>query len=226
MQPNFTQGTIARSTSAIQQSFAWMFGGLLVTAITSLAAAADPNLQRALLSSQVPVIVLMLAEIGLVFFIYARITQMSHAAAVGSFLLYSALNGVTFSIIFLMFAQSAIFSAFLSTSLIFGVMALYGFATKSDLSGIGSIAMMLVFGLIIASVVNVFIRSGPFGLLISYATVAIFCALTAYDTQKIKMVSTQIQSDNVGIYGALTLYLDFINIFLALLNIFGGRKDD
>ena len=203
-----------------------MFGGLLVTAITSLAASADPNLQRTLATSPAIMIVLMLAELGLVFFISARITQMSYGTAIGSFLLYSALNGVTFSIIFLIYASSTIFSAFLSTSLIFGVMALYGFATKSDLSSIGSIAFMLVIGLIIASVVNMFIHSGPFGLLISYATVGIFCALTAYDTQNIKMMSTQIQSSNLGIYGALRLYLDFINIFLALLRIFGGSRNN
>jgi FtsH-binding integral membrane protein len=203
-----------------------MFGGLMVTAVTSLAAASDPNMQRTLAANPMIMIVLMLAELGLVFFISARIQQMSHATAVGSFLLYSALNGVTLSIIFLVYAASSIFAAFLSTSLIFGVMSLYGFATKKDLSGIGSIAMMLVFGLIIASVVNMFLRSGPMAMLLSYATVGIFCALTAYDTQNLKVMSTQMQSDNLGIYGALRLYLDFINIFLALLRIFGGSRNN
>jgi FtsH-binding integral membrane protein len=226
MRENPTYSAIARSTTIIQQAFAWMFGGLMVTAVTSLAAASDPNMQRTLAANPMIMIVLMLAELGLVFFISARIQQMSHATAVGSFLLYSALNGVTLSIIFLVYAASSIFAAFLSTSLIFGVMSLYGFATKKDLSGIGSIAMMLVFGLIIASVVNMFLRSGPMAMLLSYATVGIFCALTAYDTQNLKVMSTQMQSDNLGIYGALRLYLDFINIFLALLRIFGGSRNN
>ena len=226
MQPTYTYAQTSRATTVIQQSFSWMFGGLLVTAISAMAAASDPNLRQLLMTSPFLLIGLMLAELGLVFFIAAGIQRMSHTTAVVSFLAYSTLNGVTMSWIFWMYAGTTITAAFLSTSLIFGVMALYGLVTKKDLSGIGSIAMMGLFGIIIASFVNMLFGSSQMSYLLSYLTILVFCGLTAYDTQKIKAMSAQMDGGNLGIFGALTLYLDFINIFLALLRIFGnGRRD-
>jgi len=226
MEPNYSNAAIARSTSIIQQAFAWMFGGLMVTALTAFAAASDMSFQQTLLHSPWIMIVLFVAELGLVFFISAGMQRMSHATAVGAFLLYSALNGVTFSFILLAYATATIYGAFFATSLIFGVMALHGAATKSDLSGVGSIAMMFLVGVILVSIVNFFLHSTGLTMLISYAIVAIFCALTAYDVQKLKTMSTQMEGGNLGIYGALSLYLDFINIFLALLRIFGGSRNN
>ena len=226
MEPNYTNVTAARSTTIIQQAFGWMFGGLMVTALTAMAAASDMSFQQTLVHIPLIMIVLFLAELGLVFFISAGLQRMSHATAVGAFLLYSALTGVTFSFIFLAYTGATIYGAFFGTSLIFGVMALYGAATKSDLSSVGSLAIMLLIGVIIVSVINFFLHISGLAIILSYAIVGIFCALTAYDTQKLKVLSTQMEGGNLGIYGALSLYLDFINIFLALLRIFGGSRNN
>ncbi len=226
MEQRLSYSSGARAISIVQQSFAWMFGGLLVTAASAYAAASDAGMQHVLQSNPMISMVLMLAELGLVFFLSAGIMRMSHTTAVVSFLVYALLTGVTLSSIFFIYTGAAIFGAFLSTSLIFGVMALYGFVTKSDLSGVGSIAIMGVIGLIIASVVNMFLHSSQLSYLLSYLTIVIFCGLTAYDTQKIKNLSAQMDGQNLGIFGTLSLYLDFLNIFLALLSVFGKSSEN
>lgn len=226
MNANYSNAAIARSNSIIEQAFGWMFGGLMVTAVTAMAAASDMGFQQTLHENPLLFWGLILAELGLVVLISAGIQRMSRAAAVGAFLLYAGLTGVTISTIFLIYTATAIYGAFLATGLIFGVMALYGYATKTDLTSIGNLGFMLVLGLIIAWVVNMFLHSGPLAMLISFATVVIFCGLTAYDTQKLKVLSTQMEGGNLGIYGALSLYIDFINIFLALLRIFGGSRNN
>ena len=226
MERSYEISQSARATSAIQQSFAWMFGGLLITAMCAVAAASDVGLQRALIENRLLFYGLLIAEFGLVVFISAGIARMTYGVAIGAFVAYAALNGVTLSLIFAIFTGASIAGAFLSASLVFGTMALYGFATKKDLSSLGSICMMILIGVIIAMVINLFLQSGTMSLLLSCAAVVIFAGLTAYDTQKIKMLSTQMDGKNLGIYGALTLYLDFINIFINLLRIFGQGRNN
>jgi uncharacterized protein len=217
-----------RSTAAIttlHQAFAWMFGGLLVTGFTSLLVATDAALQQAIFGNQIVFFGLMIAELVMVVALSARITTLSQPAAIGMYLAYAALNGLTISIIFAIYTSAAIFSAFFTASLVFGVMAVIGYTTKKDLSGMGSLAMMALIGVIIASVVNFFVHSSGLNWILSCLTVLIFTGLTAYDTQKIKGMSESMPGGNAGIYGALALYLDFINIFLALLRLFGDRRN-
>ncbi len=201
-----------------------MFAGLMVTAGTAFAAASDKAFQQALATNPILFWGIVICELGLVFWLSAGITRMSRSTAIAAFLVYAGLNGVTLSLLALAYSGASIGGAFVATSLVFGIMAIYGYITKSDLSGVGSIAIMALLGLIIASVVNVFLHSGPIAIILSYVTIVIFCALTAYDTQKLKALAMQMDGESLGIYGALSLYLDFINIFLAILRIFGGNN--
>ena len=217
-----TYSASARAVSLIQEAFSWMFGGLMVTAVTAFAAASDMEFQRALATNPILFWGLIICEFGLVIWLGAGVTRMSRPVAIGAFVLYAALNGVTLSLLALVYSGASIGGAFVATSLVFGIMALYGYATKSDLSSVGSIAFMGLIGVILATVVNFFLHSGPIAIVISYITIVVFCALTAYDTQKLKTMAMQMSGESLGIYGALALYLDFINIFLAILRIFGG----
>jgi FtsH-binding integral membrane protein len=172
---------------------------------------------------------LLFGELGLVWFVTARIDSLSGVTATFLFLLYSVLNGLTFSVIFLVYTASSIGSTFFVTAATFGVMSIYGYTTKRDLTSLGNLMFMALIGLIIASVVNIFLGSEMLYWITTYAGVLIFVGLTAYDTQKIKqMASTDFgTSENVqkgALMGALRLYLDFINLFLFLLRLFGRRK--
>lgn len=220
--------TVARTTqtqvSVINQSFAWMFVGLVITGITSFFIASSPALVGALFSNVLLYYGLIIAELGLVFFLSLRIRSMSFEAALGSFLVYSLLNGVTLSVIFLAYTSTSVASTFFATAFLFGGMAFYGYTTKRDLTTIGNLAFMALIGLIIASVVNIFLHSNAFSYVLSYLAIFIFVGLTAYDTQKIKNFPSTVGSNNLGVLGALMLYLDFINIFLNLLRILGRRR--
>ncbi len=202
-----------------------MFVGLLCTGIVSLMVAANTALVNLIFSNMIVFFGLLLAELALVFFVSARIQKMSFGAAVTCFLLYSLLNGVTLSMIFLIYTSNSVAVTFLVSSLLFGVMALYGITTKRDLTSFGNLAIMALIGVILASVVNFFLKSDTFSYIISILAVAIFIGLTAYDTQKIKRLAENGASENMGILGALTLYLDFINLFLNLLRLLGRRRD-
>ena len=164
----------------------------------------------------------------LVWYVSARIMSLSFTTATGLFMLYSLLNGLTLSVLFAVYTRSSIASTFFITAGTFGAMSLYGYFTKKDLSSWGNILIMAVIGLIIASVVNMFMQSSMMYWIITYAGVLIFVGLTAYDTQKIKqMLANQEineQTQKLALLGALSLYLDFINLFLYLLRIFGDRK--
>ena len=210
----------------INQSFLWMFVGLLVTTLSSLFVVSSQSLMNAIYSNSIIFYGLIIAELALVFFLSLRITKMSYATALISFLIYSVLNGATLSTIFLIYTGASIVSTFLVSALVFGVMAFYGFTTKRDLTTIGNLAVMALFGVIIASLVNIFLKNDAFSYILSYLAVAIFIGLTAYDTQKIKQMESYSDNQNLGILGALTLYLDFINIFLNLLRIIGRRRSD
>ena len=212
--------TLAPS-SFLQRVFAWMFAGLLVTAGAAAVIGSSDALLTDITANPLLLIVLFVAQLGLVFAIAARADRMSPALATGLFLLYSATNGVIFALVFELYTSQSIFTAFAVTAGMFGAMALYGYVTKTDLSKLGSILFMALIGLILATVVNIFVANEALYWITTYAGVAIFAGLTAYDVQKIKQYEGG-QGD--AIRGALSLYLDFINMFLFLLRIFGQSR--
>ena len=191
-------------------------------------AASNPAVQQLLFASPLRWVV-MLAPLALVFFLSFRIQNMSVSAAQTTFWVYAALMGVSLSSIFLVYTGQSIVQTFFVTAASFGALSLYGYTTKKDLSGMGSFLIMGLFGLIIASIVNIFLASSALQFAISAIGVLIFAGLTAYDTQKIKEM--YFDADDVAvagrkaIMGALTLYLDFINLFTFLLQFLGNRDD-
>jgi FtsH-binding integral membrane protein len=211
--------------------YGWMTAGLGVTALTALAVASSESMMQLIFGNAMITIMLFIGQIGLVMYLSARINKLSGSAATGLFLAYSALNGVTLSAILLVYASSTIFNAFFTAAGMFAAMSIYGMVTKKDLTGMGQFMMMGLFGLIIASIINMFIGNGPMDMVISIIGVIIFAGLTAYDSQKLRyMGETMPMGDETAIrrgsiLGALTLYLDFINLFLFLLRLFGGSRD-
>ncbi|GFM31744.1 Bax inhibitor-1/YccA family protein [Desulfovibrio subterraneus] len=211
--------------------YGWMTAGLGVTALTALAVASSESMLQLIFGNAMITIMLFIGQIGLVMYLSARINKLSGSAATGLFLAYSALNGVTLSAILLVYASSTIFNAFFTAAGMFAAMSIYGMVTKKDLTGMGQFMMMGLFGLIIASIINMFIGNGPMDMVISIIGVIIFAGLTAYDSQKLRyMGETMPMGDETAIrrgsiLGALTLYLDFINLFLFLLRLFGGSRD-
>lgn len=209
--------------------FGWMFLGLLLTAGAAFFATSSPALLNVLFGNYFSFIILMLAEFALVMYLSARITRMQYGTAIFSFLLYSVLNGLTLSVILLVYTYSSVAYTFGITSITFGVMSLYGFITRTDLTRIGNMLFMGLIGLIVLSVVNMFLRASSIEWLISILGIFIFLGLTAYDTQKIKQyyystIDNLELSRKIAIMGALRLYLDFINLFLTLLRLFGKRR--
>lgn len=210
--------------------YGWMTGGLALTAGIALYVASNPSLVQAIFSNTMIVILLIIAQFGLVITLSAAIRKLSPGTAGGLFLLYSALTGVTFSVIFLAYTQADIFKAFLTAGGMFGAMSIYGMTTKKDLTSWGSFLFMGLIGLVIAMVVNIFLASAMMDFVISIIGVIIFTGLTAYDTQRLKdMGDVAPGRDGAAvkratILGALTLYLDFINLFLMLLRLFGGGR--
>ncbi|PIE56598.1 MAG: hypothetical protein CSA34_02985 [Desulfobulbus propionicus] len=218
------------STVFLAKVFTWMAIGLGVTGLVAFATA-QSGLAIALASSPL-FFVLMLVELGLVFYLSARVDKMQPTTATGLFMGYSFLNGLVLSMIFLAYTGGSIAGTFAIAAGMFGAMALYGMVTKRDLSGLGSFMFMGLVGIIIASVVNIFLRSSSLDWAISGIGVVVFVGLTAYDVQKIKNMGEQgiMQQGEAAIQkgaiiGALALYLDFINLFLMLLRFFGGSRD-
>ena len=207
----------------------WMGLALLITGIVSYFTATTPGLIQTIVGSKIIFYGLIIAELLLVIYLSRAINKMSQSTAITAFLIYSVLNGLTMSVIFLIYTSSSISTTFLVTAGTFGAMSLYGYTTKRDLTSLGNLAFMGLIGIIIASVVNFFLKSEMMYWIITYLGVAIFVGLTAYDTQKLKQIGSQGFSDQesmekLSIMGALTLYLDFINMFLFLLRILGDRK--
>lgn len=220
-----------RERSFIRQVYMWMALALLTTAAVAFSISVSPSLMEALFRNRSSFFVLAIAEVLIVAFLSARIHKMSSQVALLVFAVYSILNGVTFSWIFLAYDLGSIASVFITTAGTFGVMCVYGYATKKDLSSIGNLCFMGLIGLIIASIVNIFIVNDTFSMIISVVGVIIFVAITAYDMQKIKKMAISLNSSldedftsKVSILGALTLYLDFINLFLYLLRLFGKKR--
>ena len=212
----------------LQRVFMWMFLGLLVTAGTAGVIGASDELLTTITESPGILLAVIAAQLGLVFFISFRINSLSPATATVLFLLYAATVGVTFAFIFELYTAQSIFTTFLITAGMFGALAAWGALTDMDLSRIGAIAFMALIGLILATIVNIFWANETLYWVTTYAGVLIFSALTAYDMQKLTQISRQgLSGDDAGragIMGALALYLDFINMFLFLLRIFGRAR--
>ena len=214
----------------MRKVYVWMTMALVITGITAYGVATSPTLLQMIYGSRIGIWALIIVELGLVFWISARIEKLSLTSATLLFILYSIINGATLSSIFFVYSPSAITKVFFITAGTFAVMALYGYFTKSDLSSWGKILMMGVFGLIIALVVNMFLKSAMMDLILSGIGVLVFTGLTAYDSQKIRqMLAMQTDmgegAQKIALLGALSLYLDFINLFLYLLRFFGRGSD-
>lgn len=230
-QQEYTESVELKKLQAtfITKVYGWMFLALVITGIVALAAASSEEYARWILSSRMNFYLLIGAEFGLVLLISFAINRISSLVATLLFLLYAAMNGVTLGIIFFIYTTGSIATTFFVTALTFGIMSAVGYFTKKDLSSIGQLLMMALIGVIIASIANWFMQSPMLYWIITYVGLFVFIGLVAYDTQKIKkMAVLQIEDPEAGkkgaIIGALSLYLDFINIFLLLLRLLGGRK--
>jgi uncharacterized protein len=216
-----------RQSSIINQVYAWMTAGLLVTGAVAAYTANTPALLQLIFGNPFGIWVLFIAQIAMVLGLSAGIGRLAPATATGLFIAYAALNGLTMASIFLVYTRTSIATTFFITASTFAVMSLYGYTTKRDLTKMGSLLFMALIGLIIASLVNFFLQSTALYWIITYAGVLIFVGLIAWDTQKIKRLSAQATDETsarrIAILGSLMLYLDFINLFLFLLRIFGRR---
>ena len=215
--------------SFLSQVYFWMTMGLVLTGLVAWQTAATPALIVGLMRNPFLMLVLVIAQLGLVFWLSAAALSVSVTTATVGFSIYATLNGILFSAIFLVYSGASIASTFFVTAGMFGAVSLYGFTTKQSLASAGSFLFMGLVGIILASVVNWFLKSPALYWIITYFGIAVFIGLTAYDTQKLKMIHAQgFESGNtmkkVALLGALALYLDFINLFLLLLRVFGRRK--
>ncbi len=220
--------TAERVTAFLRKVYGWMFVGLGVTAAVALGVAGSPTLTQAIFGNKFLFFGLMIAELGLVFYLSARVQKLAPATASGLFLLYSALNGATLAMIFLAYTGTSIATTFAVTAGMFGALALYGTTTKRSLAGVGQFMFMGLIGVILASVVGMFVKSDGLQFVISIVGVIVFTGLTAWDAQKLKAMAVAVPEGQVGSYavvGALSLYLDFINLFLFMLRFLGGRRD-
>lgn len=222
--------------AALEQSFpalmkkvyVWMSLALVITGMSAWLVASSPAMLSAIFTNRILFFGLIIAEFGLVIWLTSGIRKMSLTTATLLFILYSVVNGVTMASIFVVYTMESIATTFFITAGTFGAMSLVGYKTSKDLSGMGRYLIMALIGLIIATIVNIFVGSSMMSMIISYVGVLIFVGLTAYDTQKIKemfMFADEYNPDvqKYAVLGSLTLYLDFINLFLYLLRIFGRR---
>jgi len=217
-----------RVTAFLRKVYGWMCVGLGVTATVAMAVASSPSLIQAIFGNKILFFGLVIGELGLVFYLSARVDKLAANTAAALFLVYSALNGVTLASIFLLYTGTSIASTFLVTAGMFGALAIYGSTTKRSLAGVGQFAFMGLIGLILASLVGFFWHSPALQFTISVVGVIVFTGLTAWDAQRLKAMSVAVPEGRIGSYavvGALALYLDFINLFLFLLRLFGGRRD-
>ncbi len=231
--PDAYDAVSARSDSDVKtfiaKVYAWMSFALVITALVAMYVASQPNLVKLIVGTKIIFYGLLIGELLVVGALVGFIEKMSAATATAVFFAYSVMNGLTLSVIFLAYTSTSITSTFFITAGTFGAMSAYGYFTKRDLTSIGNICFMALIGLIIATIVNIFWTNSMFSLIISCAGVLIFVGLTAYDTQKIKEMGAKIDENSEAgrkgaVMGALALYLDFINLFLMLLRLFGDRR--
>ena len=232
-QPGLAAQPVTRTFFA--SVFMWMGIALGISAITSYVFGTDASYMQYLidLTTGKPTglgYVTMFAPLGLVLLMSFGVNRLSSTALISVFLIYSILMGMSLSFIFLIYTTASIYGVFFASAAMFGIMALLGYTTKTDLTKLGSILIMALIGIIIAGLINMFLQSSGLSYIISFISVIVFTGLTAYDVQKLKEIGTQVENgteaaSKMSIMGALTLYLDFINLFLALLRLFGSRKD-
>ncbi|HDH12002.1 MAG TPA: Bax inhibitor-1/YccA family protein [Nitrospirae bacterium] len=209
----------------------WMMLGLCISGFTAYFAGNSSGVRQMIFGNSFTIWILFIAELGLVFAISGGINRMTASTASGLFLMFSFINGLTLSSIFLVYTSSSIASTFFITGLTFGAMSAYGYFTKTDLTSWGKYLFMALIGVIIASVVNMFLHNPAVDWLVSYIGIIVFVGLTAYDTQKIRRLGENMgaadseQFAKIAVVGALALYLDFINLFLMLLRLFGRGRD-
>ena len=213
----------------MRKVYVWMTLALVITGVTAYGVATSPGLLSAIATNKLLFWGLIIAEFGLVVAISSAINSLSLTTATLLFVLYSVINGATLSFIFVLYTMSSIASVFFITAGTFAVMALIGYTTKTDLSSMGKILFMALIGLIIATIVNIFLKSSLMETVVSYIGVLIFVGLTAYDSQKIKQMLMMAPdageaAQKLALLGALSLYLDFVNLFIYLLRIFGRRE--
>ncbi len=220
----------SRASVFMQQVYLWMTVALGVTAVAAFFVSNTPALLNIFFGNMVAQIVLILAVFGMVFFLSAKIHTLSSSAATGFFLLYAGLMGIMLAPIFLTYTSTSITQTFIVSAGMFGGMSIFGAVTKRDLTGLGSFLIMGLWGIILASIVNIFLESSMMSFVISVVGVIVFAGLTAYDTQKIKEMGESAPLEDAtairrgAILGALTLYLDFVNLFLMLLRLMGNRE--
>lgn len=220
----------AAQSTLLRSVYVWMTLALIITGFVSMYVSQSYQLISFVLGNRLVFWGMLIGELALVWYLSARINSISFTKATAMFIIYSILNGATLASIFLIYTMSSIASTFFVTAGTFGVMALYGYVTKTDLTRIGNICLMALIGLIIATVVSLFWNNSMLEMIISYIGVILFVGLTAYDSQKIKRllmdkdIEVTEETQKIALLGALTLYLDFINLFLYLLRLLGDRK--
>ena len=230
---SFTNSEVTvKERNILKNVYGWMAAGLGVTGLTAFAVASNPEIVMALMGNTISLILLFVVQFGLVIYLSSRIQTMSRNTATFAFLGYAFVTGITFSSIFYAFSIATIFKAFITSAAMFFGMAIYAQTTKKDLSGVGYYTRMALWGIIISMFINFFFKSAMLDYFISVIGVFVFLGLTAWDVQKIKRTNdnygsqmSEIDVHRASIYGALTLYLDFINMFLFLLRIFGGNDN-
>lgn len=227
-----TTQTQVRVNTFVRSVYNWMAIGLGLTGMVAYYVAQSEAMLRLIFGNQLIFFGLIIGELAMVFYLSARINRLQASTATGLFLFYAFLNGITLSAIFIVYSRTSIASTFFVCAATFAAASAFGWMTKRDLTGMGNFLFMGLIGIIIASVVNMFLRNTGMSMIISYIGVIVFVGLTAYDTQKIKSMALS-QPADIGagvirkgaIMGALSLYLDFINLFLMMLRIFGGGRD-
>ncbi|WP_121666925.1 Bax inhibitor-1/YccA family protein [Mesonia aquimarina] len=227
---SLTQDEIKKAQAGFfTKVYSWMTLALLITGLVAIITASTPSLLNAVLGNKIIFFGLIIGEFALVAYLSSAIKNMSASTAIALFIAYASFNGLTLSFIFLAYTAGSIASTFFVTAGTFGAMSAYGYYTKKDLTKIGNLCFMALIGLVIASIVNLFFQNEMLYWIVTYAGVLIFVGLTAWDTQKLKRIAIEGNENSetgqkLSIIGALTLYLDFINLFLFLLRILGNRK--
>jgi FtsH-binding integral membrane protein len=223
------RAAVSAEKAFLASVYAWMAGGLALTAVVALFTVSTPALLQLVFGNRIVFFGLMIAELGLVVGVSGAINRISASTATGLFLLYAALNGVTLSIILLAYTGASVAGTFFVSAGMFGAMSLYGAVTRRDLAAWGSFLFMGLIGVVLASVVNIFLRNDMLGWVMAMAGVVVFTGLAAYDTNMLRLLARQGFADSGAerkgaIVGALKLYLDFINLFLMMLRLFGRRR--
>lgn len=217
-----------RASTVLAGVFVFMLIGLMVSALSAIMTLSIPQLYSFVLMSGYGYLVLVVIIFAMVIAVFPRVYDMSPAVGFGAFIVYAIVNGMMLSSIFIVYDLGTISMAFFASAGMFGIMAVYGAITKADLSGVGSILLMGLFGVILASILNFFFSSSLLDSVICYAAIAVFLGLTAYDTQRIKAMAYQATDARMAraltIQGALSLYLNFINLFLRILRLLGRRR--